>query len=69
MMGYIAMVGLLFVPLLMLLLCAWSFVNCRAEENAEKKARLKKRYTIFLIAAIAAAVIFGILKILFPIAG
>ena len=69
-MGYVAVIGLMFVPLLLLLLCAWNYVRYRAainEKKPEAAGAYKKTATILLICAGVAAVVFGVLRIVFPI--
>jgi len=65
-MAYVAMIGLLFVPLVLLLLCAWNFVKYQSETDENQRKTYKKRGKKLLIIAIAAAILFGILKIAFP---
>ncbi|MDO4810600.1 MAG: hypothetical protein Q3985_01520 [Eubacteriales bacterium] len=66
-MDYVAMVGLLFVPLICLLCAAWFFVRWQNEREDEEKAlHNKKICKRFLIATIVAAIVFGGLKIIFP---
>ena len=66
-MAYVAIVGLLFVPLVCLLCAAWFFVRCQNEHDNEEIALKNKKISRgFLIAAAAAIVVFGVLKIVFP---
>lgn len=65
-MAYIAMIGLLFVPLVLLLFSGWNFVKYYSETDNRKKMLYQKKAKIFLIAAVIAAVVFGVLKIFFP---
>lgn len=68
-MAYVAMIGLLFVPLVCLLCAAWFFVRWQNEhDDKERAAKDKKISRGFLLAAIVALVIFGVLKIVFPFA-
>lgn len=68
-MAYVAIVGLLFVPLVCLLCAAWFFVRWQNEhDNTERAAKDKKISRGFLLAAVVALVIFGVLKIVFPFA-
>lgn len=65
-MAYIAMIGLLFVPLVLLLFSGWNFVKYYSETDNRKKMLYQKKAKTFLIAAVIAAVVFGVLKIFFP---
>lgn len=68
-MAYVAIVGLLFVPLVCLLCAAWFFVRWQNEhDNEEIALKNKKISRDFLVAAIVALVVFGVLKIVFPFA-
>ena len=67
-MGYVAMIGLLFVPLVCLLCTGWFFVRWKNEHEDEALAQNSRRVCRgFLIAAVLSAVVFGILKLIFPI--
>ena len=67
-MGYVAMIGLLFVPLVCLLCTGWFFVRWKNEHEDEALAQKSRRVCRgFLIAAVLSAVVFGILKLIFPI--
>lgn len=68
-MAYVAIVGLLFVPLVCLLCAAWFFVRWQNEHDNEEIALKNKKISGgFLVAAIVALVVFGVLKIVFPFA-
>lgn len=68
-MAYVAIVGLLFVPLVCLLCAAWFFVRWQNEHDNEEIALKNKKISRgFLVAAIVALVVFGVLKIVFPFA-
>ena len=67
-MAYVAWVGLLFIPLVLLLCAAWMFVRWKNEHDDESKAELsKKRCVTLLICAVAAAVVFLALHLIFPL--
>ncbi|MEA5142219.1 MAG: hypothetical protein VB023_01375 [Oscillibacter sp.] len=65
-MAYVAMIGLLFVPLVLLLFCGWNFVKYYSETENSKKMLYQKKAKTFLLAAVIAAAVFGVLKIFFP---
>ena len=65
-MAYVAIIGLLFAPLMCLLCTAWFYVRWQNEENEEKALLNKKICKRFLIAAAVSLVVFGVLKIIFP---
>ena len=67
-MAYVAMAGLLFVPLILLMLSGWNLVKCKTETDADMASGYKKKARTFLYFAIAAAIVFGLLKIIFPFA-
>lgn len=68
-MGYVAIIGLLFGPLLCLLCAAWFFVRWKNEHENEALAQRDRKVCFgCLIAAAVALVLFGVLKLLFPIA-
>lgn len=67
-MGYVALIGLYFVPLLCLLGAAWSYVRYKNEHGDKERAEKdRKRVRPMLIAAAAALVIFLALKFAFPV--
>ena len=67
-MGYVALIGLYFVPLLCLLGAAWSYVRYKNEhEDKERAEQDHRRVRIMLIAAAAALVVFLVLKFAFPV--
>ena len=67
-MGYVALIGLYFVPLLCLLGAAWSYVRYKNEhEDKERAEKDHRRVRIMLIAAAAALVVFLSLKFAFPV--
>ena len=67
-MGYVALIGLYFVPLLCLLGAAWSYVRYKNEhEDKECAEKDHRRVRIMLIAAAAALVVFLALKLAFPV--
>ena len=67
-MEYFAMIGLLFAPIVCLLCAAWFYVRWQNEHEDQALAQRDRRTCfIFLIAAAASLVIFGVLKLLFPI--
>lgn len=66
-MAIFAMVGLLFCPIVLLLCACWFFVRWQnAAPDDESKPLEKKRSRNFLIAAVVALVVFGVLKLIFP---
>ncbi len=66
-MEYVAMIGLLFAPIVCLLCAAWFYVRWKNEHKDQELAlRDRKTCFIFLISAAASLVIFGVLKLLFP---
>ena len=72
-MEYVAMIGLLFAPIVCLLCAAWFYVRWKNEDATffeilaqELALRDRKTCFIFLISAAASLVIFGVLKLLFP---
>lgn len=67
-MAYVAWVGLLFVPLVLLLCAAWMFVRWKNEHEDESKAQLsKKRCKTLLVLAIVALAVFLGLHLIFPL--
>lgn len=67
-MGFVALIGLYFVPLLCLLGAAWSYVRYKNEhEDKELAEKDRKRVGVLLIAAVAAAAVFLVLKFIFPV--
>lgn len=66
-MAYVAMIGLLFAPLVCLLFAAWFYVRWQNEKKDEKLALHNKKICFrALIAAGVSLVVFGALKIIFP---
>ena len=66
-MCYVAAVGVYFAPVIFMLLFMWALVreaNLQDKEEAKKSAKRKK---IWLICAVASLVVFGALKMIFPI--
>lgn len=67
-MAYVAWVGLLFVPLVLLLCTAWMFVRWKNEHDDESKAQLsEKRCKTLLIYTVVAAILFLVLHLIFPL--
>ena len=67
-MAYVAWVGLLFVPLVLLLCTAWMFVRWKNEHDDANKAQLsKKRCKTLLICTVVAAIVFLALHLIFPL--
>lgn len=67
-MGYVAVIGLIFFPLILLLCTGWFYVRWQNEHEDEEQAEKDKmRFRGFAIAAVVAAAVFLILKIIFPI--
>lgn len=67
-MEYVAMIGLLFAPIICLLCTAWFFVRWKNEHDAAALAQKSRKICIgFLIATVATLVIFGALHLMFPI--
>lgn len=67
-MGYVAMIGLIFVPLLLLLCTGLFYVRWQNEhENEQQAEKDKKRFRGFAIAAVVSAAVFLLLRIIFPI--
>ena len=64
-MGFVAMIGLIFGPLVSLLFAAWFYVRWQNEKLAQKNRKVCFRA---LIAAGICLVVFGVLKLIFPIA-
>ncbi len=66
-MAYIAMIGLLFFPIIFLMSAALFYVRWQNEhENEELAKKSKKVFKICLIAAGISIVVFGVLKLAFP---
>ena len=66
-MEYVAMIGLLFAPIVCLLCAAWFYVRWQNEHEDQAMAQRDRRTCfIFLIAAAASLVVFGVLQLLFP---
>ena len=66
-MGFVAIIGLIFGPLVCLLFAAWFYVRWQNEEDEEKALPNRKVCFRFLIAAGVCLVVFGVLKLIFPI--
>ena len=67
-MGYVALIGLYFVPLLCLLGAAWSYVRCMNEhEDKEQAEKDRRRVRTMLIAAVVSLAVFLALKLAFPV--
>lgn len=66
-MGFVAIIGLIFAPFVCLLCTAWFYVRWQNEEDQEKALQNKKICRRFLIAAGVSLVVFGVLKLIFPI--
>ena len=67
-MGFVALIGLYFVPLLCLLCAAWSYVRNKNEhEDKEMAEKDHKRVRVLLIAAAVSLVVFLALKFMFPV--
>ena len=67
-MGIVAMIGLIFAPFVSLLFAAWFYVRWQNEEDEELALHNKKICFRALIAAAILLVVFGILKLIFPVA-
>lgn len=67
-MGFVAMIGLNFGPLVSLLFAAWFYVRWQNEEDEELALHNRKICFRALIAAGVCLVVFGVLKLIFPIA-
>ena len=67
-MGFVAMIGLIFGPLVSLLFAAWFYVRWQNEED-EKLAQ-KNRKVCFgaFFAAVICLLLLGVIKLIFPIA-
>ena len=66
-MAYIAMIGLLFFPIVFLMSAGLFYVRWQNEHEDEELAnKNKKIFKICLIAAAVSLVVFGVLKIVFP---
>ncbi len=67
-MGYVALIGLYFVPILCLLGAGWSYVRWKNEHEDETLAeRAHRNCRRFLIAVPVAVVVFLALKFIFPV--
>lgn len=66
-MGLFAMVGLIFAPFVCLLCAGWFYVRWQNEEKEDKALQNRKVCFRFLIAADVCLVVFGVLKLIFPI--
>ena len=66
-MGIVAMIGLIFGPFVSLLFAAWFYVRWQNEEDEELALHNKKICFRALIAAAILLVVFGILKLIFPV--
>ena len=67
-MGFVALIGLYFVPLLCLLCAACSYVRYKNEhEDKEMAEKDHKRVCVLLIAAAVSLVVFLALKFMFPV--
>ena len=67
-MAYVAWVGLLFIPLVLLLCAAWMFVRWKNQHDDESQALLsKKRCKRLLIYAAVAVIVFLTLHLIFPL--
>ena len=67
-MGIVAMIGLIFGPFVSLLFAAWFYVRWQNEEDEELAQKNRKVCFRALIAAGICLVVFGVLKLIFPIA-
>ena len=66
-MAYVAMIGLLFFPIVFLMSAALFYVRWQNEHEDEEQAlKNKKAFKVCLIAAAISLVVFGVLKIVFP---
>ena len=66
-MGFVAIIGLIFGPLVCLLFAGWFYVRWQNEEDEEKALPNRKLCFRFLIATGVCLVVFGVLKLIFPI--
>lgn len=66
-MGFVAVIGLIFAPFVSLLFAAWFYVRWQNEEDQEKALKNRKVCFRALIAAGVCLVVFGVLKLIFPI--
>lgn len=67
-MSIFAMIGLIFAPFVCLLFAAWFYVRWQNEEDEELAQKNRKVCFRALIAAGICLVVFGVLKLIFPIA-
>lgn len=66
-MGFVALIGLIFVPFISLLCAGWFYVRWQNEEDKELALQNRKTCFRFLIIAGVGLVVFGVLKLIFPI--
>ena len=66
-MCYVAAVGLYFAPVVFMLFFLWALVRAQNLTDEKEAAKSAKRKKIWLICAAASLVVFGVLKIIFPI--
>ena len=66
-MGFVAIIGLIFGPLVCLLFAGWFYVRWQNEEDEALALQNRKICFRFLIAAGVCLVVFGVLKLIFPI--
>lgn len=66
-MCWIAAVGIYFAPVVFMLLFMWALVRAENLKDEEEAAKSAKRKKIWLICAVASIVVFGVLKLIFPI--
>ncbi len=67
-MGFVALIGLYFVPVLCLMGAAWSYVRYKNEhEDEERAAQDHRRVRTLLIAAAVSLAVFLALKFIFPV--
>ncbi len=66
-MGFVAVIGLIFAPFVSLLFAAWFYVRWKNEEDEALAQKSRKLCFRALIAAGVCLVVFGILKLIFPI--
>lgn len=67
MMGYVALIGLIFAPFVSLLCAGWFYVRWQNEADETLAMRNRKICFRFLIAAAICLAVFGVLKLIFPI--
>lgn len=67
-MAYIALIGLIFFPIIFLMSAGLFYVRWQNEHDDEQIAlKNKKIFKICLIAAAVTLVVFGVLKLAFPL--